>query len=122
VAELDAPKVERILANLLENAIKHTPPGTDIRVRVESLDESVLLAVDDRGPGVRKEERDAIFGIFNRGEAAVAHSPGAGVGLSLVAQFAERHNGRVWVEDNPEGGASFCVLLPQGHETWMNGG
>jgi signal transduction histidine kinase len=124
VAELDAPKVERILANLLENAIKHTPPGTEIRVRVESMDEGVLLAVDDRGPGVRTEERDAIFGIFNRGEAAVAHSPGTGVGLSLVAQFAERHNGRVWVEDNPEGGAgaSFCVLLPRRAETWMNGG
>jgi PAS domain S-box-containing protein len=122
VAELDAPKVERILANLLENAIKHTPPGTEIRVRVESLEEGVLLAVDDRGPGVRKEERDAIFGIFNRGQAAAAHSPGTGVGLALVAQFAERHNGRVWVEDNSEGGATFCVLLPQGPQTWMNGG
>lgn len=124
VAELDAPKVERILANLLENAIKHTPPGTEIRVRVESMEDGVLLAVDDRGPGVRRDERDAIFGIFNRGEAAVAHSPGTGVGLSLVAQFAERHNGRAWVEDNPEGGAgaSFCVLLPRRAEAWINGG
>ena len=71
----------------------------------------MLLAVDDRGPGVLEEEREPIFGVFNRG-AAPAGVPGVGIGLSLVAQFAALHGGRAWVEDNPEGGASFRVLLP----------
>jgi signal transduction histidine kinase len=113
VADVDAAKVERILENLVANAVRHTPRGTEIRVRVESVDAGVLLAVDDRGPGVPEEDREAIFGVFNRGDAAAAASaPGAGIGLSLVAQFVALHDGRVWVEDNPGGGASFCVLLP----------
>jgi PAS domain S-box-containing protein len=112
VADVDAPKVERILANLIANAVRHTPEGTKIRVRVESVDDGVLLAVDDRGPGVREADREAIFGIFNRGSEAVAQGPGAGIGLSLAARFVALHEGRIWVEDNPGGGASFRVLLP----------
>jgi PAS domain S-box-containing protein len=112
VADVDAAKIERILENLVANAVKHTPFGTAIRVRVESVDAGVLLAVDDRGPGVPKQDRDAIFGVFNRGARATASAPGAGIGLSLVAQLVALHDGRVWVEDNPGGGASFCVLLP----------
>jgi PAS domain S-box-containing protein len=112
-AEIDAPKVERILDNLLGNAIKHTPPGTGIRVRVEAVDGGVLLAVDDRGPGVPDPDRQSIFELFNRGGTPPDSSPaGTGVGLSLVAQFTALHGGRVWVEENAEGGASFCVLLP----------
>ena len=111
VAEVDPPKVERITENLLVNAIKHTPSGTRICVRVENADEGVLLAVDDRGPGIPETDRAAIFEIFNRG-AAARHVPGTGIGLSLVAQFAALHGGRAWVEENPDGGASFRVLLP----------
>jgi signal transduction histidine kinase len=113
VAEIDAGQVERILENLIANAVRHTPPGTEIRVRVEGVADGVLLAVDDRGPGVPYDEREAIFDIFNRGAVAAAQTPGAGVGLSLVAQFVALHDGRAWVEDNPGGGASFRVLLPR---------
>jgi signal transduction histidine kinase len=114
MADIDPPKVERILDNLLGNAIKHTPGGTTIRVRVEESDANVLLAVDDRGPGVPDQDRQAIFELFNRGRgAAETAPPGAGVGLSLVAQFAGLHGGRVWVEENADGGASFNVLLPR---------
>jgi PAS domain S-box-containing protein len=111
VAEIDAPKVERIVENLLVNAVKHTPPEATVSVRVESQDGGVLICVDDRGPGVAEGERDAIFQLFQRGDG-VAGVPGAGVGLSLVSQFAELHGGRAWVEENPGGGASFRVLLP----------
>jgi PAS domain S-box-containing protein len=111
LAEVDGPKVERIVENLLANALKHTPPGTDVCVRVERRHEAVLIAVDDRGPGVGPNQREAIFELFNRGEGA-ARVSGAGIGLSLVAQFAAAHDGRVWVEENPGGGASFRVLLP----------
>ena len=110
-AEGDAPKVERIVENLLANAARHTPADAEVRLRVEPLDDSVLIAVDDRGPGVPPEDRDAIFELFNRAGAPPAVA-GTGVGLSLVAQFAALHGGRAWVEDNPGGGASFRVVLP----------
>jgi PAS domain S-box-containing protein len=112
VAEIDAAKVERIVDNLLANAVKHTPPATPIRVRVSGEEGGVLLAVDDQGPGVPERERETIFEIFNRGTAAPSQVSGAGIGLSLVAQFTGLHGGRAWVERNADGGASFCVLLP----------
>ena len=112
VAEVDAAKVERIIDNLLANAVKHTPPGTPISLRVRREGDGVLIAVDDRGSGVPEDDRGAIFEIFNRGSTAATHVTGAGVGLSLVAQFTALHGGRAWVQESPDGGASFCVLLP----------
>ena len=111
-AEVDAPKVERIVDNLLANAFRHTPAGAEVRVRVTRANGGALIAVDDRGPGVGPDEREAIFEIFQRGTAGVASGRGTGVGLALVAQFAALHGGRAWVEDNPGGGASFRVFLP----------
>jgi signal transduction histidine kinase len=115
VAEVDAAKVERIVENLLANAIKHTAPGTEILVRVESYNGGVLIAVEDRGPGIPETHRRAIFEIFNRG-TAVASTPGTGIGLSLVSQFAALHGGHVWVQETPGGGASFRVFLPARRE------
>jgi PAS domain S-box-containing protein len=111
VADVDAPKVERIIENLLTNAVNHTPPGTKISITVEPHDGGVLIAVDDDGPGVADENREAIFGIFNRGTAS-DRVPGTGIGLSLVAQFTALHGGSAWVEESASGGASFRVFLP----------
>ena len=111
VAEVDPAKLERIVENLVANALKHTPPGTDVSVRVEPAGDALLIAVDDRGSGVPTHEREAVFELFNRG-GAYENVPGAGIGLALVAQFAAMHRGRAWVEDNPGGGASFRVELP----------
>ena len=113
-AEVDAPKVERIVDNLIANAVNHTPAGTEISVRVEARDGGVLITVDDNGPGVAETDRDAIFDLFTRG-AGAEHVPGTGIGLSLVSQFTMLHGGRVWVEETPGGGASFRVLLPARH-------
>jgi len=111
-ANVDAPKVERIVDNLLANAFRHTPAGAEVRVRVASGDGGAVISVDDRGPGIGPDEREAIFEIFRRGSAGIASGRGTGVGLALVAQFAALHGGRAWVEDNPGGGASFRVFLP----------
>jgi PAS domain S-box-containing protein len=111
-AEVDAPKVERIVDNLLANAFRHTPSGAEVRVRLVPSDGGALISVDDRGPGVGDDEREAIFEIFHRGSAGIASGRGTGVGLALVAQFAALHGGRAWVEENPGGGASFRVRLP----------
>jgi PAS domain S-box-containing protein len=111
VAEVDRAKVERIVENLLLNALKHTPRGTDVSVRVEPSGGGVLIAVDDGGPGVAEAERETIFELFHRGSDGAAVD-GAGVGLALVSQYAALHGGRAWVEGNAVGGASFRVFLP----------
>jgi signal transduction histidine kinase len=110
-AAVDAPKVERIVDNLIVNAVRHTPVGTEIAVRVERGEGGVTIAVDDRGPGVAREDREAIFEIFHRGTRS-DYTAGTGIGLSLVAQFTALHGGRAWVQENPGGGASFRVFLP----------
>jgi PAS domain S-box-containing protein len=112
VAEVDPSKVERILENLLVNAVRHTQEGTPIWLRVTEGAQGVLLVVEDAGPGVPLEDREAIFQPFRQGSDAPAHAPGTGIGLSVVAQFAELHGGRAWVEERDGGGASFRVLLP----------
>jgi PAS domain S-box-containing protein len=111
VAEVDAARLERIVENLLANAIKHTPPGTDVHVRLAAEGATFLLTVDDRGDGVPEHDRESVFELFDRGDAHES-LPGAGIGLAIVAQFAAVHHGRAWVEDNPGGGASFRVELP----------
>jgi len=110
-ANVDQPKVERILENLLANADLHTPEGTRIWVRCWREGDAALIAVEDDGPGVPAELRDKIFEAFFRGPDSV-HKPGSGIGLSLVARFAEMHGGRAWVQAREGGGSSFRVLLP----------
>jgi signal transduction histidine kinase len=112
IADVDAPKVERIVENLVANALKHTPPGTPVSVRVEQHEADLLIVVDDEGPGVPDEMKESVFEIFDRGTKLTSPEVGAGLGLSLVARFAELHGGRAWVEDRAGRGASFRVLLP----------
>ena len=111
-AEVDAAKVERIVENLLANAVRHTPPDCRIWVRVTPNAEDVVIAVEDEGPGVPAQHREHIFEPFRQGPEAPEHSPGVGVGLALVARFAELHGGRAWVQEREGGGASFRVRLP----------
>ncbi len=111
-ARVDVAQTERIIENLVTNAIRYTPPSTPIWVRVAEHEDGVLLVVDDAGPGVRQDLKLAIFEPFRQGDETVTHSPGVGIGLSLVARFAQLHGGRAWVEDREGGGASFRVYLP----------
>jgi PAS domain S-box-containing protein len=124
VVDVDAAKVERIVENLLANASRHTPAGTPVSVRVMAAQGGVVLVVEDRGPGVPPEIRESIFEPFRQGPDAPEHSPGVGVGLTLVRRFAELHGGRAWVEERPGGGASFRVFLagaPSGPELAASG-
>ena len=108
----DAAKVERIVENLLANTARHTPASSTIWVSVVPTPEGALLTVEDDGAGVSEDLRDTIFEPFQQGPDAPRHSPGVGVGLTLVRRFAELHGGRAWVQDRDGGGASFRVLLP----------
>jgi PAS domain S-box-containing protein len=111
--EIDPAKVERIVENLLTNAVRHTPSDGTIWLRVEARPDGGMIVVDDDGPGVAEDLRTTIFEPFRQGPAAPTHAPGTGIGLSLVVRFAELHGGRAWVEDRPGGGASFRVFLPR---------
>jgi PAS domain S-box-containing protein len=111
-ADVDAAHCERIVENLVTNAVRYTPSGTPIWISVVDVGDGALLTVEDAGPGVPEELREAIFEPFRQGGETIKHSPGVGVGLSLVARFAELHRGRVWVEERSGGGASFKVHLP----------
>ncbi len=110
-AEVDPPKVERIVENLLANTARHTPDSARVWVRVREEDVGVVIVVEDDGPGVPPELRDSVFEPFRRGDGR-SHSPGVGIGLALVARFAELHGGRSWVQEREGGGASFRVWLP----------
>ncbi len=108
---VDAGLMERVTENLIVNAIKHTPPETNIVVRASRSPEGVVLVVEDGGPGVPDGLKTEIFEAFRQGDVP-DHAPGTGIGLALVNQFAKLHGGHAWVQDRPGGGASFRVLLP----------
>jgi PAS domain S-box-containing protein len=112
VISLDGGKVERIVENLLANAARHTPRNTPVWVRVRRDGDGVQIVVEDAGTGVPPELRDSVFEPFRQGPGTPTHAPGVGIGLSLVARFAELHGGRAWVDDRSGGGSSFRVFIP----------
>jgi PAS domain S-box-containing protein len=117
---VDEAMVERIIENLLANTVRHTPANSSVWVSVHRTEEGALISVEDDGPGVPEEGRAEIFEPFRRGPEGVGS--GVGVGLALVARFAELHGGRAWVEERKGGGASFRVLLSSDPELGRGSG
>jgi two-component system OmpR family sensor kinase len=103
--------LHRLVLNLVENAMLHTPQGTPVTVSLRAGGGSVDLEVSDRGPGVPPERRERIFERFAR-EGGDASPTGSGLGLAIVRAVAEAHGGSVEVRDAPGGGALFAVSLP----------
>jgi signal transduction histidine kinase len=118
VGFVDSRKVERVIDNLLGNALKYSPESSVVLIGLERSGGGVLLHVDDEGPGVPVSLRRSIFAPFERGALTSLHKPGTGIGLSLVDRFARLHGGSAWVEMRSDGcpGASFRVFLPDGPE------
>jgi signal transduction histidine kinase len=104
-------KVERVLMNLLTNALRHTPSDGAVAVRAEPLQHEVQVAVEDSGEGLDAEARARMFEHFWRGDRARSSS-GAGLGLAIARGLVEAQGGRIWAEDREGGGARVCFTLP----------
>jgi signal transduction histidine kinase len=111
----DAHRIEQILTNLLDNAVKYSPQGGELRVRLGPSDDGVLLQVHDDGIGLAAESVDAVFEPFGRApNAARRHIPGMGLGLYICREIAQRHGGRIWAESSGEDrGTTFYLWLPR---------
>ena len=110
---VDAVLLERVLVNLLENAVKYTPAGTAIDITGSELAAQVELSVRDHGPGLPAGREDQLFQKFERGEREGA-TPGVGLGLALCRAIVEAHGGSIHAEPVPSGGARFVLRLPRG--------
>lgn len=109
----DAAAVEQALVNLLDNAIKHSPSGSAVTIRVERDDGKIRLWVEDSGPGIPIREQERIFELFYRHGAELRReTKGAGIGLAIVRSVAEAHGGRVVVDSEVGRGSRFSLELP----------
>ena len=110
---VDPIRIAQVLWNLLENALKYSSSCTSIKVEARWSSNEVLIGVADRGPGIPTEEREKIFQHFYRLERDQgSHTQGNGLGLAICQGIVQAHGGRIWVEDEPEGGSIFRFTLP----------
>jgi len=107
----DATRLRQAIANLLDNAVKYTPPGGHVSVRAEVRNDEAMLEVRDTGPGVPPDEQPRIWERLYRGDQSRSQS-GLGLGLSLVRAVVEAHGGRATVANAETGGAIFQIHLP----------
>ncbi|OOQ61639.1 ATP-binding protein [Mucilaginibacter pedocola] len=106
-------KMWRVISNLISNAIKFSPTGETIKVKVATAKDALIISVQDNGIGIPDKLKDQVFNMFTS-----AQRPGTdgeksfGLGLSICRQIVEKHNGKIWFENSPGGGATFLVSLP----------
>jgi signal transduction histidine kinase len=115
----DGARLQRVLRNLVDNALRFTPSGGQIEVVAQLVDATVVLGVSDTGPGINPTERERIFERFYRGERSRSRgeepperAAGAGLGLAIARGLVEAHRGRIWTEPARLGGAAFCFSVP----------
>jgi signal transduction histidine kinase len=102
-----------VIRNLLSNAIKFSPEGSLITIFSEDLGREVLYSVSDTGVGIPGDELEAIFDKFIQSSKTKTGSGGTGLGLPISTQIINDHNGRLWAENNPDGGAVFKFIIPK---------
>ncbi len=112
-AHVDPPKLERVVANLLANAVRHTPAGATIRIGLRRDADATVLSVEDDGRGIDPDYLDQIFDPFVQDpKLHDAPQPGTGLGLTLAREFVTLHGGRITAANRTEGGVRFVVVLP----------
>lgn len=111
--QADPERVTQAITNLVDNALRYTPPGTRVTVSAQPVPSGVELSVADTGPGIPPEELPHVFDRFWRAEKSRNRATGgSGLGLAIVKQLVEAHSGRVGVESQPGAGTQFRILLP----------
>jgi signal transduction histidine kinase len=108
----DPARIEQVLNNLVSNAIKYSPAGGDVLVRVEREPAHVVFSVTDRGLGIPLDEQARLFEPFRRVGASNSAIPGVGLGLFVSRRIAEAHGGRIDVKSAPGEGSTFTLRLP----------
>jgi CheY-like chemotaxis protein len=117
----DSGRLRQVFFNLLENAIKYSPPGSEIAVRTRGVEEGVRVEVEDRGPGISRHDQALLFKEFSRVNPPGMRVAGAGLGLALSRMLTEAMGGRVGVESEPGRGSTFWVSLPAARESAPSG-
>ncbi len=117
-ANVDSDRISQVATNLLSNSLRYTPEGGQIRVSVSTVRESghgrVKVSVQDTGQGISKEDLPHIFDRFYRGRNHTKRADGSGIGLAVVKELVEAHEGRVWVESQEGEGSTFHFTVPVG--------
>jgi signal transduction histidine kinase len=108
----DRARLRQVLGNLIENAVKYSPEGGEVRVSASASNGAVRIAVRDTGPGIPRDQQTRIFEKFGRVDVAGASKPGTGLGLFIARSIAEAHGGSLDVSSDSEPGATFTLTLP----------
>jgi signal transduction histidine kinase len=111
-AQADGARLQRVVGNLVGNAIKYSPDGGEISVKLEAHDTDVVLTVRDRGIGIPSQDQQRVFERFQRGSNVEGRIPGTGIGLAGARQIIEQHGGRISVKSQIGKGATFTVRFP----------
>ncbi len=114
-AMFDSEKITQVIINLLSNAIKFTPKDSRIEIETSPEDEfagSIRISISDSGMGIPEDELESVFDKFVQSSKTKTGAGGTGLGLAICKEIVGGHGGKIWAENNPSGGARFCVLLP----------
>jgi len=113
VASVDAPRFEQVITNLVENGLKYSPEGGEVRVTLARAGDEARITVEDHGIGISQEDVPLVFERFHRGRNVDDRRfAGMGLGLYITRGIVEQHGGRTWVESTPGQGSTFYVSLP----------
>ena len=115
--EIDTLLVQEILLNLVENGIKYTNEGGNVKISSSEVDDFVKIVIKDNGIGIGPEDQKTIWGKFNRGNQSHSNIKGTGLGLYLVKFFTELHGGTVSLKSELGKGTSFILSIPVQSET-----
>jgi two-component system sensor histidine kinase KdpD len=107
----DPVQLDQVVTNLLENAVRHSPPGATVRVHASGQPAAVRVRIADEGPGIAPEEREKVFEAFYRGQET-PESSGSGLGLAIVRAIVTAHGGRIWIEETTGGGTAMVFEIP----------
>ena len=109
----DHDKIGSVLTNFISNAVKYSPKGQEIQIECQIVNEKAVVSVKDQGMGIKPQDKERLFERYYRVQSNhTRHISGFGIGLYLSAEIIERHNGRIWLESEPDKGSTFYFELP----------